>query len=527
MKKKSFSFLIIFAMSLSSFSFGQSTNNYIIPGWPSYLAMGTITNGAPQEPTNIRVDAVFTYNGAGGDGDPGTIETPYKIWNMINMAKNIKKNTGHAVNPVLVEYGWQLSGGWNPDSVTNLDDLTKHFFNLMFLAKTLEANAYSNTGTYGTILLNPDMLGYLGNTNRVEEVKSLYIPVNKAVSNAYCMMSKKVNFSPATTPTCTYGWDNKPVVINGTPTDLLLWLKSKTDNYTAGQAFATCVNDYVIPLCGVANPDQNIPGFSDNFNGWLHAQNWMAKYFGPHVALGVHENISAVPEGGWWIHRGPTAVKPYVDKVLADLKSFELFSSKYKPDFIYFDRYGADDYSSKFPNLLINQATFYNDAAWQNFLTMTQQMSEGLGKQAGKSHIPVMLWQIPAAHIPTQDEPLVEAQEEGSAPVYFFGDSKLQRDLSNIASWINMDIANLPKGYSLCAGKNATQCLTLNNFNWAHNNTEQLKKAVDAHIFAILWGAGAFATGVWEVPGTTFPDNGWMAKKLSIYYKKPTTFAKN
>ncbi|ARB93870.1 hypothetical protein [Legionella longbeachae] len=50
------------------------------------------------------------------------------------------------------------------------------------------------------------------------------------------MMSKKVNFSPATTPTCTYRWDNKPVLINGTPIDLLLWLKSKTDNYTAGQA---------------------------------------------------------------------------------------------------------------------------------------------------------------------------------------------------------------------------------------------------------------------------------------------------
>ncbi|ARB93871.1 hypothetical protein [Legionella longbeachae] len=139
---------------------------------------------------------------------------------------------------------------------------------------------------------------------------------------------------------------------------------------------------------------------------------------------------------------------------------------------------------------------------------MTQQISEGLGTQAGTIHIPVMLWQIPAAHVPTQDESPLEAQEEGSAPVYFFGDPKLQRELSNIASWLKLDIANLPKGYGLCAGKNAVRCLTLNNFNWAQNNTEQLEKAVDAHIFAILWGAGAFPTGVWEVPGTTFPNNG-------------------
>lgn len=61
----------------------------------------------------------------------------------------------------------------------------------MFLSKTLEDNAYSNTGTYGTILLNPDMLGYLGNTNRVGTVKSLNIPVGQAVSDAYCMMTTK------------------------------------------------------------------------------------------------------------------------------------------------------------------------------------------------------------------------------------------------------------------------------------------------------------------------------------------------
>ncbi|MGL5743153.1 MAG: hypothetical protein ACRCXC_11770 [Legionella sp.] len=522
MKKYCSSFLILVAMSTASLADAQDKNSTsVIPGWPNYLAMGTITNGSPQELNTIRVDSVFTYNGAGGDGDPGKIETPYKIWNMINMANAIKTNTGHAVNPALVEYGWQLSGGWNPDGVTNLDDLTKHFFNLMFLAKTLEDNAYSATGTYGTILLNPDMLGYLGNTNRVESVKALQIPVGQALSNAYCMMTKKVAYNYSITPNCSYGWDNKPVTVHGTPTDLLLWLKSKTDNYTAGQAFAQCINEYAMPLCNTTSPNANIPDFTNNFNGWLQAQHWMSKHFGPHVALGVHENISAAPEGGWWIHQGPNAVTPYVDKVLGDLKSFELFTGQYKPDFIYFDRYGADDYSSKFPSLLINQATFYNDEAWQNFLMMTKQISEGLGQQAGKASIPAMLWQIPAAHIPTQDEPLLEEQEEGSAPVYFFGDSNLHADLSNIASWITRDIAPLPNGYALCAGKNAIQCLTRNHFNWAHNNTNQLKAAVDAHVFSILWGAGAFATGVWEVPGTTFPDNGWMAKKMSTYYKNP------
>src|SRR5690606_33146724 len=135
-----------------------------------------------------------------------------------------------------------------------------------------------------------------------------------------------------------------------------------------------------------------------------------------------------------------------------------------------------------------------------NFLTMAKEISEGLGQQAGKNYIPVMLWQLPAAHIPTQSEPVMEAHEEGSAPVYFFGDTNLQPDLSNVASWVNLEINNLPKSYSLCANKNAIQCLSVNNFNWAHNNSTQLKEAVNAHVFSILWGAGGFATGVWEVP---------------------------
>jgi len=389
------------------------------------------------------------------------------------------------------------------------------------LAKTLEDNAYTLTGTYGTILLNPDMLGYLGNTGRVKSVQSLDIPVQDAVSVAYCMMTKKVDFSKENTPNCTYSWNNQPVTVSGTPSELLTWLRSKTDNYTAGQAFSSCVDAYVKPLCSAATATTEIPNFNNNFNGWLKAQNWMAKYFGPHVSLGVHENISAVPGGGWWIHQGPSAVAPYVQAVLSDLQSFQLFSGKYKPDFIYFDRYGADDYSSEFPGLVINQATFYNDAAWQNFLAMVKQISEGLGKQAGKDYIPAMLWQIPAAHIPTVGEPVLAAHEEGSAPVFFFGDPKLQADLSNIAPWIGTEIPTLPSGYSLCANKTAKECLTLNNFNWGHPGNKQLKAAVDAHIFSILWGAGAFGTGVWEVPGTTFPDNGWMINTLTNYYKNP------
>ncbi len=493
--------------------------------WPNYLAMGTISNGVPaSEPTDQRIDSIFTYNGTGGDGDPGRIESPYKIYNMLTMGQAIRTKTGHNVNPALVEYQWQLSGGWNPADVEDLDRLTKHFFNLSFLADVLQTQGPATTGTHGTILISPDLLGFIGNTNRQAEVEALKINVNQAVAQANCMMSKQVDFSKSTA--CKYNWDNQPVNVVGTAKDLMTWLRSQTDNYSAGTAFANCVGDVLVKSCANASAPAGTPTFTNNFNGWVQAQNYLAKKYGPDVNLGWHENISGAPGGGWWVHNGASAVKPYATAILNDLKRFEVFSGKYKPDFIYFDRYGADDYVGQMPSFhaqVHNQATFYNDQDWDNIIQLSKDVSEGLASGYGKN-VPVMLWQIPAAHIHTTDEKVVEGvndQEEGSAPVYFFGDPRLDATLSNIAPWINQGVGPLSEaGYGLCQGKSASQCLTLNKFNWGHTDNGKLKAAVDAHVFSILWGAGGFATGVWPVTGQTFYDNNWMRNTVNTYYDK-------
>lgn len=502
-----------------------STSTGGINEWPNYLAMGTISQGlTSSEPTSQKIDAIFTYNGANGNGDPGLIETPYKIYNMINMAKTIKQNTGYSVNPNIVEYQWQLSGGWNTEDVLNQDYLVKHLFNLAFLASTLQTDGYAATGTHGTILLNPDLLGFIGNTEREADIDALNIQVNSAVSQVSCMMSESFNFNNA--PGCTYNWDKQPITTTGTVKDLINWLKGKTDNYSAGQAFSNCVESYVIQQCASKTANNQLPQFTSNFNGWIQAQNYLVHNYGPQVNLGWHMNISATPGGGWWVHENKNAVTPYVNQVLSLLSHYSVFSGTYKPDFIYFDRYGADDYAGSLADsagqtLVQNQATLYNDQDWDNFLQMTKQISEGLASGFGKPYVPVMLWQIPAAHIQTNSEKIesgINAAEEGSAPDYFFGDPALDSSLNNIADWINPGVGTLNSKYGLCAGLTASQCLTLNNFNWGHSDNGKLQAAADAHVFSILWGAGGFATAVWAIPGVSFPDNGWMANTLNNYY---------
>ena len=47
-----------------------------IPGWPTYLAMGTVTNDAPSVAVALAktpVDAIFKYAGNNGAGDRGVI----------------------------------------------------------------------------------------------------------------------------------------------------------------------------------------------------------------------------------------------------------------------------------------------------------------------------------------------------------------------------------------------------------------------------------------------------------------------
>lgn len=521
MKNIKFCFKFFLLYSLVNLVLPSFAADTWVKGWPNYLAMGTISNGVPQmEPTDIKVDAIFTYNGNSGNGDPGKIEPPSKIFNMLNMAEaiihNPESNT-KKINPVIVEYQWNLSGGWQTEDVTNEDYLTRHLFNLMVLARLLEDYGPAKTGgTSGTILLNPDLLGFIANTSRQAEAASLQIRVNVALQEAYCMINRSdFDFSHCES--------EGKIDYHGDVLGLLMYLRSKTDPYDASQRFAACVESVALPFCKGRAGFKIPPQLSDNFKGWIQAQNWIIKYFGPHVAFGWHENISAIPGGSWWIHTNQDqAIASFVKSVLNDLAFFEVFSGAYRPDFIYLDRYGADDYVDNFPTLVRDQGTFYNDKTWDNILTLAKAISEGLGQSStgGLNFVPVMLWQIPAAHIPTQSESKPEILTEGSAPDYFLGDASLKGDLSNIAPWLDKKIGILPSYYGVCAGLRPTQCLTLYQFDWSHQDKVQLKRAVDSHVFSILWGAGGYATGIWAIPGLTFEDNGWMSNAIKNYYTK-------
>jgi hypothetical protein len=192
---------------------------------------------------------------------------------------------------------------------------------------------------------------------------------------------------------------------------------------------------------------------------------------------------------------------------------------------LYLDRFGADDYSSVsgHSSLTATQLIFYNDKNWQAIIDSAKELSEGIGSTRGISSFPVMLWQIPAAHIPVQGETPPNPLEEGSAPDFFFGDQNLGTNLGNIALWVNTTIGQYltGAGYGECSGLSPSTCLLIDGFDWSHQSNTQLASATNAHIFAILWGAGGYATAIWPSSTCPFDDNGWMSSKVVNYYNNP------
>ena len=195
-----------------------------------------------------------------------------------------------------------------------------------------------------------------------------------------------------------------------------------------------------------------------------------------------------------------------------------------------FDRYENDDSAAP------GDATLYNARSWDNYLTAVGQVSSSF------DNIPIMLWQIPGSHLPYTGEvnPELHNGTAGSyvfstAPDYFFGDSNLKSDLSNLmmgsssSTNPNTSVGNFimdcsSTTYNCPTGAIYQQYLLnyqglANNYDWGKDNGK-LALAAKNHVFAILWGGGNTTNVIKNFNNTD--DHGWLANKIINYYANPT-----
>jgi hypothetical protein len=569
-----------------------------VPGWPGYIAMGAVAG--PDAPaataTSVNgnddfqgrpVDVAFKYAGMNGNGDPGTIDPPTNAYRMTKDFNFLSTYNNHATRVAIVEYTGQMSGGFSADDFTNGAAglasgkptatylMARHFASLGADAQEFAMNpvVYNGTSYYGTLIMNPDLLGAIQQGGNIATVNSA-LPasaVNHAVAQAMCLLTTVRSYTNSSNPNGLTSPTYLNKTYSGTPVQILksmlddgypvwsiegatdpFWGISENNQYATYTPTTTSGDSQIekwFKAC-VASPTYDTtayptPNFPAGFAGWVYANNWLIRTLAPKgtVTFGWQENMWAV-QSGFWLHNTLSssqinsaysgAVSAWLNTNAPDVfgGATSLGGAATKPDYFLFDRYEMDDSASG------GSATFYNARSWDNFLTAV-----GLISQAN-NNIPIMLWQIPGSHIPYVGEssPELFNNTAGSyvfstAPVYFFGDSNLTANLSNMISGSGSSTNTAVGGYAMSlvgCGSAAYNCLNAsatyrdylleyngkaNNYNWSVDNGN-LTKAANANVFAILWGGGNTTNVIKNFSNQS--DHGWLAGKIISYYSHPT-----
>ncbi|MDQ7825225.1 MAG: cellulose binding domain-containing protein [Candidatus Eremiobacteraeota bacterium] len=482
-----------------------------VPGWPSYIAMGAVTDGDYTNSGTFAgrpVDSIFKYAGDGGNGDPGKITYPVYTTNTMKQAELLTASSGRKVVPVMVVYTAEMSGG---TSFKDFDDsnsyLTMHFVNLMLDAGIMQSYKSAGSPSPGSIVLNPDLLGMvqqqsLWTADGTGTLNGRLIEVNGALKKAYWFMTTRHNW------TVERSWGS-PVTANSlTPLEFIVLVNSgglKSQGVYSAWDIKNGWEATALKILQSAPSSTSaaIPSFSDTFPGWIQATNWAIKTFGPSITFGWQSNVWSTGTSHW-VHQNLTdgQVKAsYAAPISGLWNQLGVYSGGYKPDFVVFDKYEMDSTAAAGIGYLWNQRDL------DNYMAFVKHISDGLG------FTPVMLWQIPGGHLQKITGDVDTRGNHGSTePDYFFGDAGLKPDLSNVQPYIlSITLAGGVYGFQGTAG----EYLTMNGQDWTAGH---MAKAKECRVFSILWGGGQ-TTSVGTVGAN---DNGWLSGKIIEYYRSPT-----
>lgn len=553
-----------------------------VAGWPNIIAMGAIggpnitlptatSTGGNDDFGGRPVDVVFKYAGVNGNGDPGVIDPPTNALSMTNDLNALSIINGHASRVAIVEYTSQMSGGENFSDFSNTAAgasssnpdasyiMARHFISLGADAIALANDpvSYNSQKFYGSLIMNPDLLGAIQQNNYIGAVNDA-LPsgaVNTAVDQALCFLTNSRSYTNTFNPNGASSAAYLNKTYTGNPVQILMamlndgypvWsINGSADQYwnsgigNPGSQTGTWFNSCI------SNPSYDTstyhrPNFPAGFDGWVQANNWLIRSLAAKgtVTFGWQDNMWAIGSG-FWLHNDLTSaqiaatysipVSSWLSSNAPSVISTGSLGAGYVPDYFLFDRYEMDDSAAP------GSATLYNARAWDNYLTAVGQVSGSF------NNIPIMLWQIPGSHIPYTGEvnPELYNGTVGSyvfstAPDYFFGDSNLKSDLSNlIMGAASSSDANTAVGnFVMNCGSSAYNCPTgstyqqflmnyqglANNYDWSKDNGK-LALAAKNHVFAILWGGGNTTNVIKNFSNTD--DHGWLANKIINYYAHP------
>jgi len=452
------------------FGYAYANQNWAPKSWSQdKVTMGTLydnsqpaKNALSQRP----VSAIFNYAGQGGDGDRGEVVPPTKITNTMGDVLGFADQ----VTPIFVIYTANASGGGTGQALIDITDYTNlldHYQTLYLAIDKLEQYAQDPTAPVtATVLFNPDFIGHLHQSN--------------------------INPSAALT------------------------ISGNSKDYTIQQVLQN-----VLTAQGISNV--TVP---DTFDGtptlikYFQSINWMMGEFAPDIPYGIQDNDWAgTTDGNLWLHMENES-QTHVDQTIqtnakntaAFIQSLQVMQpvntdhGNTQPSFIAFDKYGANPiFNGNYQ--FVTQGYLFNSDDWFNYINYVSAVGKAL------DDAPIMLFQMPGAHLPTQGD-RSPYQNLATMPDYVFGDDSL-----NLNAFVNIPGTIPTANYHITQTQSPEQYLQLHQQGngetlWQTNHLALLKQD---HIFAILWGGGGYATGV--IPQATgFDDNGWLYAQIKNTY---------
>jgi hypothetical protein len=447
-----------------------------VPGWPNYLAHGTVTQPGPAQDAGLQaapVDAIFKYSGDDGAGDRGLLyaNNPFLLnatKGTIAQARRLEKYDqtaynlpGFTVMPVMIHYTANGSGGGTvgaaPDYLDSAN-LRIHYRNLIREVKTMLDSQNATHPFPGTFILSPDLLGALQQDFSSQQTMQPYDYNNPTVFTVNVFRSK-------------------------------VFVNQKLKEAFQQEGFS-------VPA--------NIPVFLDSLKGYFQSLNYLIHTIGQNkILFGWQENLWSIGSANW-IHT-PTTAASAAQQVVTFLRDqVGVFEGPYKPDFLAIDRYERDCFS---PGTSGSYA--YNAAKWKKTVDYG-------GAIAKAFNLPLMLWQFPGGHLVHKDSTVNQydlANHSSACGSYFLGEPSIGTNLNNINA-TQLNIAIPPGNYNGASTVGALLAQD-NGYDWGQSQLENV--ANNNNVFAILWGGGS-TTSISNI-GTNGYDDGWLAGKLRKYYQ--------
>jgi hypothetical protein len=587
----SFSFQLTY--STDACSVGPTpTPGVSLPGWPKYLAMGNITQsinefvytnkaGVPGQ----YLDANYSYATDGGGGSPGILiglpdiadsigKNWYKVFYILHHAtSSAGRASPSGIIAVPVYYTTDAGSGGlagnfinipgmrNPcpyascacpqdyDGCTQKDAqghwvpvqaglmspgmLITQYANLINFLALVRNEAMRQNNLTASILFNPDLLGKMYQEGLTDPSVNYWLDYK--FNDIQLSLEAAINATtfPNGTTVAIDPDAQKILKANLATIENAIHLKGNED----GRAYLNSISILTKTLlsasnCSVAgvNKCQNIT-FGWHLNAWL--------------AGGNANNLRTAGAG-----------KKYGTTAANWLVGTGLFTGSYAADFIAFDKYEADGLTSSG----ISNGYFWNWQTFDEYVDFVSTIAHSISPDPTKP-VPVMLWQVPASHIPNVTETTSFPYQIGANPVmaaridnntnYFFGNHYIKSPaLTALAPTMNISLATIgqavgatPSHYYGCTSQDVCPSIAqaagiLSNADLVHFTTGHLSNLASAGVFAILWGGGdftrttsgfcAFASPIGTDCTSASPppqiynnDNGWFAHVMTNYYASP------